>query len=76
MNKSGQLREGIEEILDNFGRRLQNLQENVMPMHEANGQLQVKQQSEQISFYFLVPVSSQPVLLIKTIRLHYYHWNV
>ncbi|KAK6050966.1 Exo70 exocyst complex subunit [Cooperia oncophora] len=45
--KSKQLRESIEAITDRFQARLVSLQENVLPMHEVNGRLQVKQKNIQ-----------------------------
>ncbi|KAK6751678.1 hypothetical protein RB195_003225 [Necator americanus] len=45
--KSDQLREAIESITDRFQARLASLQENVLPMHEVNGRLQVKQKNIQ-----------------------------
>ncbi|RCN49400.1 Exo70 exocyst complex subunit [Ancylostoma caninum] len=45
--KSEQLREAIESITDRFQARLVSLQENVLPMHEVNGRLQVKQKNIQ-----------------------------
>ncbi|CAJ0603552.1 unnamed protein product [Cylicocyclus nassatus] len=45
--KSEQLREAIETITDRFQARLTSLQENVLPMHEVNGRLQIKQKNIQ-----------------------------
>ncbi|KJH46183.1 Exo70 exocyst complex subunit [Dictyocaulus viviparus] len=45
--RSIQLREAIDSITDKFMDRLVSLQENVMPMHEVNGRLQVKQKNIQ-----------------------------
>ncbi|VDP49997.1 unnamed protein product, partial [Heligmosomoides polygyrus] len=45
--KSKKLRESIEAITDRFHERLVSLQENVLPMHEINGRLQVKQKNIQ-----------------------------
>ncbi|VDM62744.1 unnamed protein product, partial [Angiostrongylus costaricensis] len=45
--RSGQLREGIDSIIDKFKERLVSLQENVLPMHEVNGRIQVKQRNIQ-----------------------------
>uniref|UniRef100_A0A158PBU7 Exocyst complex component 7 n=1 Tax=Angiostrongylus cantonensis TaxID=6313 RepID=A0A158PBU7_ANGCA len=45
--RSGQLREAIDSIIDKFQERLVSLQENVLPMHEVNGRIQIKQRNIQ-----------------------------
>ncbi|KAJ1357439.1 hypothetical protein KIN20_015593 [Parelaphostrongylus tenuis] len=45
--RSEQLREAIDSIIDKFQERLVSLQENVLPMHEINGRIQVKQRNIQ-----------------------------
>ncbi|CAI4229949.1 unnamed protein product [Auanema sp. JU1783] len=47
ISKSQQIKSGIESIIDNFQRKLKSLEENVLPMHEENGRLQVKQHNIQ-----------------------------
>ncbi|CAB3407721.1 unnamed protein product [Caenorhabditis bovis] len=45
--KSGQIRKGIEEVVEKFDQRLSSLEKNVLPMHISNGKLQKKQHNIQ-----------------------------
>ncbi|KAF1770455.1 hypothetical protein GCK72_002274 [Caenorhabditis remanei] len=45
--KSGQIRQGIEKVVDKFDQRLSSLEKNVLPMHISNGKLQKKQHNIQ-----------------------------
>ncbi|GMT26823.1 hypothetical protein PFISCL1PPCAC_18120, partial [Pristionchus fissidentatus] len=47
VTRSGQLRENIEKILNDFESHINQLQQNVFPMHEKNGKLQIKQMNIQ-----------------------------
>lgn len=47
IDKSRQIRQGIEQVVDKFDQRLSSLEKNVLPMHISNGKLQKKQHNIQ-----------------------------
>ncbi|UMM12869.1 hypothetical protein L5515_001432 [Caenorhabditis briggsae] len=47
ITKSGQIRQGIEQVVEKFDQRLGLLEKNVLPMHISNGKLQKKQHNIQ-----------------------------